>query len=336
MPTETLRRDLRIGLRVLVKEKAFCALAVIVLALGICGVTTMFSVVNGVMLRGFSFPNADRLVERQLHRSDERRRSSASNGQISAMDFEELRPAAAVVRAAGRLPERLDRQRHGRRPARSATPAPTSTEDFLRDPRRRADRWAATSRPPTTSPAPRRSRSSATASGSATSAAPTDIVGKGVRINGKPATIIGVMPQGFAFPTNEELWIPLYSEFPLRPRNDPRGDQPGRARPARSRASRSTRRTPSSTTHREALRRGVSGHQQAVQHRPGPAADRDLHAAAAARHAADDAGVLRRRAADRLRQRDEHAVRARHAARARSWRSARRSAPRAAGWSGRC
>ena len=35
----------------------------------------------------------------------------------------------------------------------------------------------------------------------------------------------------------------------------------------------------------------------------------------AARHAADDAGVLRRRAADRVRQRHEHAVRARDAAR---------------------
>jgi putative ABC transport system permease protein len=53
---ETFIRDLRIGFRVLVKEKSFCALAVVVLALGICGVTTMFSVVNGVMLRGFSFP----------------------------------------------------------------------------------------------------------------------------------------------------------------------------------------------------------------------------------------------------------------------------------------
>jgi hypothetical protein len=43
-----------------------------------------------------------------------------------------------------------------------------------------------------------------------------DAIGRVVRINGKPATIIGVMPAGFAFPTNEELWIPLYSEFPVR------------------------------------------------------------------------------------------------------------------------
>ena len=36
-------RDIKIGLRVLIKERTFCALAVIVLALGISGVTTMFS-----------------------------------------------------------------------------------------------------------------------------------------------------------------------------------------------------------------------------------------------------------------------------------------------------
>src|SRR5207248_3438615 len=53
-----------------------------------------------------------------------------------------------------------------------------------------------------------------------------DIVGKGVRVNGKPATVIGVMPKGFAFPTNEEIWIPLYSEFPPRQRNDPAANNP--------------------------------------------------------------------------------------------------------------
>src|SRR6185503_15988225 len=84
-------RDIRIGLRLLVKEKSFCALAVIVLALGIASVATMFSVVNGVMLRGFSFPNARRLVS--VNFIDP---SSATffgvNGQISSKDYQELLP----------------------------------------------------------------------------------------------------------------------------------------------------------------------------------------------------------------------------------------------------
>src|SRR4030095_866978 len=46
------------------------------------------------------------------------------------------------------------------------------------------------------------------------------VVGQSVRINGKAATIIGVMPPGFKFPFSEELWTPLYNEFPPQPRGD--------------------------------------------------------------------------------------------------------------------
>ncbi len=35
------------------------------------------------------------------------------------------------------------------------------------------------------------------------------IVGRAVRINGSPATVIGVMPPGFSFPQSQELWMPL-------------------------------------------------------------------------------------------------------------------------------
>src|SRR5213593_4110616 len=83
--------DLRVGLRVLLREKGFCAMAVVVLALGICGVTTTFSIVNGVMLRGFSFPNASRLVS--LNFVDPTSQNFFGlNGQVSSMDFEEMRP----------------------------------------------------------------------------------------------------------------------------------------------------------------------------------------------------------------------------------------------------
>jgi predicted permease len=35
------------------------------------------------------------------------------------------------------------------------------------------------------------------------------VLGQSVRLNEKPATIIGVMPEGFKFPNNEDLWTPL-------------------------------------------------------------------------------------------------------------------------------
>jgi hypothetical protein len=59
---QSFLQDLRIGLRVLIKEKTFCILAVTVLALGICGVTTQFTVVNAFVLRGFSFPHPEELA----------------------------------------------------------------------------------------------------------------------------------------------------------------------------------------------------------------------------------------------------------------------------------
>src|SRR5476651_1149070 len=88
---ESLLQDVRIGLRVLLKEKSFCLLAVFVLALGIGGVTTMFSVVNGTMLRGFSYPNADRLAGIQV--IDVTQRTANVNGfgsQIFTLDYEDL------------------------------------------------------------------------------------------------------------------------------------------------------------------------------------------------------------------------------------------------------
>jgi putative ABC transport system permease protein len=35
------------------------------------------------------------------------------------------------------------------------------------------------------------------------------IVGRIVRLNGVPTTVIGVMPRGFSFPQNQDLWVPL-------------------------------------------------------------------------------------------------------------------------------
>jgi putative ABC transport system permease protein len=45
-----------------------------------------------------------------------------------------------------------------------------------------------------------------------------NVLGRNVRVNGKAGIIIGVMPPNFKFPGFEELWTPLYNQFPPIPR----------------------------------------------------------------------------------------------------------------------
>src|SRR5947209_20252948 len=93
MILDTFNQDVRIGLRILFKEKSFCLPAVLVLALGIGRVTTQFTVVNAFVLRGFSFPHPEQLVSVGLidPQATPQNNNFGAGNIPSAQDYEDFR-----------------------------------------------------------------------------------------------------------------------------------------------------------------------------------------------------------------------------------------------------
>ena len=218
MILDSFTQDVRVSLRVLLKDKAFLFLAVLVLALGIGAATTQFTVVNAIVLRGFSFPHPEQLMSVGLidpKASDQF--NNFGNGQIpTAQDYEDLKAGQkSFAMMAGYLSGSTINVTYKNTPQRYT--GGYVTEDLFKivgvAPALGRDFTAEDNKPGAEKTLIlgdeiwRRDFN-----------ADPNIIGQSVRVNGKAATIIGVMPPNFKFPTAEELWTPLYSEFPPAPR----------------------------------------------------------------------------------------------------------------------
>jgi predicted permease len=217
MIIETIFQDLRIGLRVLIKEKGFCALAVFVLAIGICAVATQFAVVNGVLLHAFTFRDADRLVDVLLV-DPVNFTPDNFNSRLTTADFADIRDqqksfsefvgylnGSTVNLTYNGQPKRLQGGYITHDFFRALGVSPVLGRDFL---------------PEEDRPGVDKAVLLSDALWRADFGGDPGIIGKAVRVNGRTGTIIGVMPPKFQFPSNEQLWIPVNAEFPVKPRND--------------------------------------------------------------------------------------------------------------------
>src|SRR5246127_90576 len=216
----SILQDARVGLRILLKDKVFCFLAILVLALGICGVTTQFTIVNAIVLRGLSFPHSEQLMSVGL--LDPKATDQNNNFGLgfipTAQDYEDLKNAQqSFAMMAGYLNGSTINVSYKNNPQRYT--GGYVTEDFFKmlgvSPILGRDFTAEDNKPGAEKVAIlgheiwKRDFNG-----------DRNIIGQTVRMNGKPATIIGVMPTNFKFPVSEELWTPLYNQYPPIPRGE--------------------------------------------------------------------------------------------------------------------
>ena len=211
-------QDIRVGLRLLFKDKTFCFLAVLVLGLGIGAATTQFTVVNGIVLRGLSFPHSEQLMSVGLldPKASDQNNNFGLGFIPTAQDYEDLKNAQqSFAMMAGYLNGSTINVSYKNNPQRYT--GGYVTEDFFKilgvSPILGRDFTAEDNKPGAEKVAIlgheiwKRDFN-----------ADPSIIGQSVRMNGKAATIVGVMPPNFKFPVSEELWTPLYNQFPPIPR----------------------------------------------------------------------------------------------------------------------
>ena len=95
---DILRQDVRSGARVLARSPGFAITAVLTLALGIGGSTSIFSVVYGVVLRPLAFPQSERVVHVGWATPE---RGTAALDTVSFLDYQALRDKCRSFEAVG-------------------------------------------------------------------------------------------------------------------------------------------------------------------------------------------------------------------------------------------
>jgi predicted permease len=207
----TMLQDLRFALRQLVRYRWFSLAVIVTLALGIGINTTVFTLVNAVLFKPVPVPGGERLVVVTQQWPDNR----FNRGPVSLAEFRAYREQSrtfegleAVGRDSGILAEPGNPpERYGMGVVSPGLFALLKTPPVLGRGFAAADGEAGAPAVLMLSHQVWQQRYASAA----------DVIGRTVRLNGQPATIIGVMPEGFKFPDNEELWTAL---APTKERED--------------------------------------------------------------------------------------------------------------------
>lgn len=203
LPVWSIWQDVRFGARMLMRDRGFTLAAVLLLGLGLGVNTTVFTIVNAMNLRGLPVERADQILQINSRELGGLQRESYT----SHADFRDwqrgTRTFAGLAAYTGGTMTIGDERQGAERLAGSfvtanAFPLLRMTPAIGRHFSEEDDRPGA---PPVAmlADAVWRERYGADRS----------IIGRVVRLNGAPVTVIGVMPPGFHFPLVANLWQPM-------------------------------------------------------------------------------------------------------------------------------
>lgn len=196
-------KDIRYGIRMLLKTPGISIVAILTVSLGMGGVINAASGVYGMMLRGLPFEDGDRLMRISqtvfvegisgqnltLHDLDDFRTQQTSFEDLAGFYFRTINLADEIERPERYLGTFVEARMFsetntlplmgrvlraeedaGHRPAVIVISHRVWQNRYRGDP---------------------------------------DIIGRSIRANGAPVTIVGVMPEGYRFPFDNDLWMPL-------------------------------------------------------------------------------------------------------------------------------
>jgi predicted permease len=206
-------RDLRYGARTLRRSPGFALVAVIVMALGIGATTSLFTIVRSVLLKPLPFPESDKLVMVYEHFRHGNSDGSFNYNPVAPGDFHDWREqthgfqdmaawhfwGANLAGEHAELPEVVVGAAGSWNLFSVLGVQPAMGRAFTSDEDREGVNnvvmlsWSLFQRRFSGDPA---------------------IVGKQIRLDSKPYTIVGVLPKSFTYPDVQvQLWVPYASTF---------------------------------------------------------------------------------------------------------------------------
>jgi putative ABC transport system permease protein len=201
--------DMRYGLRMLLKNPFFTAVAVITLALGIGANTAIFSVINGVLLSPLPYANPDQLVMVWV----DNRRQGVRDDNTSFPDFLDWRDRNKTFQAMSGIKDHMVSLTDADEPEVLRAAAVTSNFFQLMGVNPAQGRGFTIEEEQ-----PGRVKVVVLGHGLWRRRFGGDpgILNKTISLNDEPRLVVGIMPPGFQFPNKAELWGPLAPNERLR------------------------------------------------------------------------------------------------------------------------